>query len=86
MGSGSSQTAVYRWMNGTPHRHNLLSPNYTQFGVGYVYDADCDYGGCFVAVFAGPGPGEAAIPRDSSLGSCRTCLSTGRGNVSRSDG
>ncbi|HEX9797061.1 MAG TPA: CAP domain-containing protein [Anaerolineales bacterium] len=43
------------WMNSTPHRNNLLSPNYTEFGVGYVYDPDSDYGGYFVVVFARPG-------------------------------
>jgi len=53
-GSGA-QTAFDWWMNSTLHRNNLLSPNYTQFGVGYVYDADSDYGGYFVVVFARPG-------------------------------
>ncbi len=52
---GGAQTAYDWWMNSTPHRNNLLSPNYTQFGVGYVYDADSDYGGYFVVVFAKPG-------------------------------
>jgi uncharacterized protein YkwD len=55
VGGGSAQTAFDWWMNSTPHRNNLLSPNYTQFGVGYVYDADSDYGGYFVVVFAKPG-------------------------------
>lgn len=55
VGGGSAQTAFNWWMNSTPHRANLLSPNYTQFGVGYVYDADSDYGGYFVVVFARPG-------------------------------
>ena len=54
-GHGGAQTAFDWWMNSTPHRNNLLSPNYTQFGVGYVYDADSDYGGYFVVVFAKPG-------------------------------
>lgn len=55
VGGGSAQTAFNWWMNSTPHTANILSPNYTQFGVGYVYDADSDYGGCFVVVFAKPG-------------------------------
>lgn len=42
------------WMDSTPHRSNLLSPNYTQFGVGYVYSGSSDYGGYFVVVFARP--------------------------------
>ncbi len=50
-----AQVAFNWWMNSTPHRNNLLSPNYTQFGVGYIYDADSDYGGYFVVVFARPG-------------------------------
>lgn len=49
-----AQVAFDWWMNSTPHRDNLLSPNYTQFGVGYVYDANSDYGGYFVVVFARP--------------------------------
>ena len=55
VGGSGSQTAFDWWMNSTLHRNNLLSPNYTEFGVGYVYDADSDYGGYFVIVFARPG-------------------------------
>jgi len=55
VGGSGAQTAFDWWMNSTAHRNNLLSPNYTQFGVGYVYDADSDYGGYFVVVFAKPG-------------------------------
>jgi len=55
VGGSGAQTAFDWWMNSTAHRNNLLSPNYTQFGVGYVYDADSDYGGYFVVVFARPG-------------------------------
>ena len=55
VGGSGAQTAFDWWMNSTLHRANLLSPNYTQFGVGYVYDADSDYGGYFVVVFARPG-------------------------------
>ena len=53
--ANGAQAAFDWWMNSTPHRNNLLSPNYTQFGVGYVYDAESDYGGYFVVVFARPG-------------------------------
>jgi uncharacterized protein YkwD len=49
-----AQTAFDWWMNSTPHRNNLLSPNYTEFGVGYVYDDEGDHGGYFVVVFAKP--------------------------------
>jgi len=53
--ANGAQTAFDWWMNSTLHRNNLLSPNYTQFGVGYVHDTDSDYGGYFVVVFARPG-------------------------------
>jgi len=49
------EVAFAWWMNSTAHRNNLLSPNYTEFGVGYVYDPNSDYGGYFVVVFARPG-------------------------------
>jgi uncharacterized protein YkwD len=52
--TNGAQIAFDWWMNSTLHRNNLLSPNYTQFGVGYIYDADSDYRGYFVAVFARP--------------------------------
>jgi len=55
VGGSGAQTAFDWWMNSTAHRNNLLSPNYTQFGLGYMYDADSDYGGYFVVVFAKPG-------------------------------
>jgi uncharacterized protein YkwD len=38
-------------MSRLPHRNNLLSPNNTQLGIGYVYDADSHY---LVVVFARP--------------------------------
>lgn len=52
--SDGPQIAFDWWMNSTPHRDNLLSPNYTDFGVGYIYSADSDYGGYFVIVFGRP--------------------------------
>jgi uncharacterized protein YkwD len=42
------------WMNSGPHTANILSPNYTEFGVGYVYSSESDHGGYFVIVFARP--------------------------------
>lgn len=48
------QVAFDWWMNSTPHRNNILSPNYTEFGVGYIYAPDSDHGGYFVVVFARP--------------------------------
>jgi len=48
------QVAFNWWMNSAPHTANILSPNYTEFGVGYVYSDQSDYGGYFVIVFARP--------------------------------
>jgi len=48
------QRAFTWWMNSAPHRANLLSPNYTDIGLGYAYSADSSYGGYFTAVFARP--------------------------------
>ncbi|MEJ2010714.1 MAG: CAP domain-containing protein [Anaerolineales bacterium] len=52
--STNPQTAFNWWMNSTPHTANILSPNYTEFGVGYIYSSESDYGGYFVVVFARP--------------------------------
>jgi uncharacterized protein YkwD len=52
--SGGPQAAVDWWMNSTPHRNNILSPNYTEFGVGYITSPQADHGGYFVVVFARP--------------------------------
>jgi len=54
MVSQNPQTAFNWWMNSTPHTANILSPNYTEFGVGYIYSSESDYGGYFVIVFARP--------------------------------
>ncbi len=54
MVSQNPQTAFNWWMNSAPHTANILSPNYTEFGVGYIYSSESDYGGYFVIVFARP--------------------------------
>ncbi len=54
MVSQNPVTAFNWWMNSGPHTANILSPNYTEFGVGYVYSSESDYGGYFVVVFARP--------------------------------
>jgi uncharacterized protein YkwD len=41
-------------MNSALHRANLLSPNYTEIGLGYIYVTGSPYGGYFTAVFAQP--------------------------------
>jgi len=53
-GSASPQSAFDWWMNSAPHRANLLSPNYIDIGLGYIYESNSDYGGYFTAVFARP--------------------------------
>jgi uncharacterized protein YkwD len=52
--SGAPQQAFDWWMNSSPHRANLLSPNYVDIGIGYIYSSGSSYGGYFTAVFARP--------------------------------
>ena len=52
--SQAPQSAFDWWMNSPDHRANLLSPNYTEIGIGYIYVAGSPYGGYFTAVFARP--------------------------------
>jgi uncharacterized protein YkwD len=49
---GAPQRVFDWWMNSAPHQANLMSPNYTDIGLGYIYAASR---GCFTAVFARPG-------------------------------
>ena len=49
--SGAPQRVFDWWMNSGPHRANIMSPNYTQIGLGYIYAGSR---GCFTAVFARP--------------------------------
>ncbi len=52
--SSAPQQVFDWWMNSAAHRANLLSPNYTDIGLGYMYKPDSSYGGYFTAVFARP--------------------------------
>lgn len=52
--SNAPLQAITWWMNSAPHRNNILSPNYTEIGLGYIYNANSAYGGYFTAVFARP--------------------------------
>ena len=52
--SQAPQSAFTWWMNSSAHRANLLSPNYSEIGIGYIYEAGSPYGGYFTAVFARP--------------------------------
>ncbi len=49
--SGAPQRVFDWWMNSGPHRANLMSPNYTEIGLGYRY---ANGRGAFTAVFARP--------------------------------
>jgi uncharacterized protein YkwD len=53
--SSGPQAAFNWWMNSEPHRNNILGSAYTEFGVGYIYSDEADYGGYYVVVFARPG-------------------------------
>lgn len=53
-GSSSAQAAFDAWMASPAHHDIMLSPTYTQIGIGYAYDAGSTYGGYFTAVFATP--------------------------------
>lgn len=46
------QAAFDWWMNSELHRNNILSPNFTEFGVGVISTSSTDY---YVIVFARPG-------------------------------
>jgi uncharacterized protein YkwD len=53
-GFGDPQTAVDWWMNSQEHRDNILNPNVTEIGIGYVYYANSLYGGYYTTNFARP--------------------------------
>ncbi len=53
-GSATPQSAFNWWMNSAPHRANLLNSNYTDIGIGYIYEPNSQYRGYFTAVFAWP--------------------------------
>lgn len=51
--SSAPQVAFDWWMNSAPHRANLMSPNYTEIGLGYRDNPETRRG-YFTAVFARP--------------------------------
>jgi uncharacterized protein YkwD len=51
---GTAQGAVTWWMNSQVHRDNILKPDNTEAGVGYVYDPNSEWGGYYTMVFARP--------------------------------
>jgi uncharacterized protein YkwD len=52
--SSTAASVVDWWMNSTAHRNNILSPNYTSIGVGYVYLSTSTYKQYWVVNFAKP--------------------------------
>lgn len=52
--SGSPQQAFDWWMNDPPHRESILDPKLSDFGAGYAYLADSEYGSYFTVDFGQP--------------------------------
>jgi uncharacterized protein YkwD len=44
---GLPQNAMSQWRNSAVHWQAVLDSNAADFGVGYAYNADSDYGGYF---------------------------------------
>jgi uncharacterized protein YkwD len=57
-GYNSPESVMEGWMTSDGHRANILNCNYTELGVGYIYDANdggsVDYNHYWVQVFATP--------------------------------
>jgi uncharacterized protein YkwD len=51
---GDPQGAFNWWMNDQVHRDNILNPNVTEIGVGYVANSQSQYGGYFTVDFTRP--------------------------------
>ena len=52
-GYASPEEVVQGWMDSPGHRANIMSPDYTQLGVGYYYDANSVYRYHWVQLFIG---------------------------------
>jgi uncharacterized protein YkwD len=51
---GTPQGAFEWWMNSQIHRDNILDVKMTDIGVGYIFNADSEYGGYYTVNFARP--------------------------------
>lgn len=51
---GTPEGAFNWWMNSQVHRDNILNPNVSDIGIGYVYYTNGSYGGYYTTVFARP--------------------------------
>ncbi len=53
-GSNTPEAVVQQWMNSAPHKANILSPNFTDIGVGYAYASTSTYKHYWTLDFANP--------------------------------
>jgi uncharacterized protein YkwD len=49
---GTPQGAFDWWWNSQIHHDNIMDPDVTEIGIGYVFNADSTYGGYYTLVFA----------------------------------
>ena len=52
--SSAPQLALSFWMASPPNQANVLHDEYTEIGIGYIYEPSSPFGGYFTAVFAHP--------------------------------
>lgn len=53
-GYGDPASVVAGWMGSQGHKDNMLNPNYTEVGIGYIYVAGSPYGVYWTANFGRP--------------------------------
>ena len=53
-GYGDPASVVAGWMGSQGHKDNMLNPNYTEVGIGYIYVAGSPYGAYWTANFGRP--------------------------------
>jgi uncharacterized protein YkwD len=51
---GTAEGAFNWWWNSKIHHDNMLYPDVSQIGIGYVFNPDSEYGGYYTTVFARP--------------------------------
>lgn len=52
-GQPTPSEVVESWMNSAGHRANILNANFTEIGVGYIFDSNSYYGSYWVQMFIG---------------------------------
>lgn len=52
-GQPTPAKVVESWMNSPGHRSNILNPDFTEIGVGYIYSGNSYYGSYWVQMFIG---------------------------------